>query len=409
MLRQRWRFAIVAIAMLAGCTATPSSTPRASDRPVSSTPPSATFSATATPATTVAAAATATPRLAPSGWVEVFSIDSGSLGDLIQGPEGLLAAGCESHDGELCSQAVVASRDGTGAWHATQVEGPADVYFDGLHRVGDRLFAIGYGHYGPDGGAVVWTSRDGRSWSRVESTSFRGRAIDDIIESPRGTFAIGHEAPIDSDNTSGFLIWPIHGDGSFGDAGVVSAPHREPFALGAIWAGQEFLAWGTDRWNAAPTTLLASPDGTAWTYRADIAGRKTGVVGEIVAAGDRLIAVGQEGTSFPLTPRAWTSTDAGRCWRVADVAGGAGAMDEVAFEGSTYIARGVDLTGDTVRLLAWTSKDGSTWRRLPADENTPAIEGFTVRGRATSEGRTCVSGTFFEEDPTRGAIYCRSA
>jgi hypothetical protein len=385
---------VICALVLAACTSTPSSTPPASDTlapaGTSATAPSITSSTPAAPFPT------STANVPRTSWVQVFGIENGTFGDMIEGPDGPLVAGCISMGDELCGQPVMASRDASGAWHTNNVDGPADIYFDVLGGVGDRLIAVGYGHYGADGGAIVWTSVDGRSWSPVESASFRGRAIDEIIESPVGAFAVGYEAPIDSDNTSGFLLWPVRADGSFGNPRVVDTPHREPFALGIVWDGEELLAWGTDRWNALSTTLLTSPDAKTWTHRAEIAGQKAGVVTQIVAIGERLVAVGYKGSSFPLSPRAWTSTDAGRTWALADLADVPGAMNDVTFERSRYVSHGSDSTGDTVRLLDWSSPDGTTWKQLPADEETPAVEGFSIRGRRTIDGRMCVSGTFFD-------------
>jgi hypothetical protein len=395
-------FGMVVVACIADPFPTPTA-PLASASTPSATPVASPAASTSAPSPTAIAS------LAPTSWVQVFALERGSLGNLITGPEGLIAGGCVRDAESDCGRRIlVVSADGD-TWEEIEVDTPADIYFGSLRRLGDRLFALGYGHYGPDGGAVVWTSEDGRAWSRVESSSFRGRAVEDIIDSPFGTFAVGHEAPIDSDATSGFLFWPVRGDGSFGTVRVVDNTDGPRLVTGALWAGGEFLAWGyrDGPWRDGPTTLLASQNGKTWTVRAEISAVKRGAVMQIVEAGDRLVAVGYEGRRFPLSPRAWTSKDGGRSWRLSDVPSADAAMYSVSVEGSLLIARGREFSGPKQRVVSWSSTDGRAWTRLPDDEDMPALPGFSALTRATIGDRTCVAGTLFEETPVRAAIYCR--
>jgi hypothetical protein len=223
--------------------------------------------------------------------------------------------------------------------------------------------------------------------------SFRNRAVDDIIQSPFGTFAIGHEAPIDSDNTSGFLMWPVRADGSFGKERVIDTGGDPNLVGGAIWTGEEFVAWGLRNgpW-AGPTVVLASPDGRAWSVRATIPGPgNDAVVSDIVAAGDRLLAVGYEGRTYPLTPRAWVSDDHGRSWTLATVEGTDAAIRTVERENARLVARGTESSGSNSQAVSWESIDGTVWTRLPNDEDMPAVPGFSALTRATIGERTCVA------------------
>ena len=348
------------------------------------------------------------PSLPPTAWDQVFTFEKGALGDVIAWRHGLIAAGCIRSANSGCrTELVVVSSDGE-TWETIEVDAATDFGFGSLHRVGGRLFSLGYGHYGGSGGAVVWTSLDGRAWSRVRSNSFLGRAVVDIIKTPLGTFAIGRNAPVDSDNITGFLMWPVHEDGSFGTVRVMETAGELPLVAGAMWTGDEFLAWGGRNGPyPGPTNLLASPDGTEWTLRATIRGLKPGAVSNIVEAGDRLVAVGFEGRRYPLRPRVWTSDDAGRSWSIADLEGDDARIDDIEVEGSRLVARGFEGAGETQRPVSWTSTDGTTWERLPEDEDMPFVEGFSARARATIGDRVCVAGTFFDETPIRAVIYCR--
>jgi hypothetical protein len=287
----------------------------------------------------------------------------------------------------------------------TVVDPNADLLAPSLRLANGRFFALGYGHFGSGGGAMVWTSTDGRVWSQVEAPSFQDRSVDDVIESPSGTFAIGHEAPIDSDNTSGFVLWPLAADGSFGEPRVIDLGGEGKILSGATWTGREFVAWASPRWTMGETTVLNSEDGKTWTVASQITTPAASSVSQILAVGDRLVGVGYSGSVYPLTPRAWVSDDLGRSWTLASVEGTDARITDLTAEGNRLIARGIapSLDGSDV---SWSSTDGITWTRLPDDEDRPAIAGFHSSGPTSLGTVACVAGTFEGVAIPRGAIYC---
>ena len=395
-----------AVALILACNAQPTASPAVSAF--------ATAAPTATPATSIASPAPSFPTTIPAegtSWRRVFTIDNGTLGNAIAGPWGLVSAGCIANADSDCAQRIVVLSENTDDWQQLEVDGPRAVAFGSLRRIGDRLFSLGYGYYGPSGGAVIHTSVDGRSWTRVESTSFQSRAVRDIIDSPLGTLAIGYEAPIESDNTSGFVVWPVGADGSFGTARVVQLPFGPTLVSGGTWAGSEFLAWGVRDGpsGVGPTTVLASPDGEAWTFRGEVSAPQGADVGQIVRFGDVLVAVGYEGRSYPISPRAWTSTDGGQSWSLATIPSENAAMNAVAIERSILIARGTAFSesGDQRQAVSWRSKDGTAWTRLADDEDMPSVPGFSAIVRATLGDQTCVAGSVLGDTSSTGAIYCR--
>jgi len=296
------------------------------------------------------------------------------------------------------------SSDGE-SWTMTVVDSDADLFVPSLHRADGRYFALGYGHYDGGGGAMIWTSVDGRDWSRVEDPSFRDRSVDDIIESPFGTFAVGHEAPIDSDNTSGFLLWPVQADGSFGEPRAIDLGDSQRLVSGSIWTGREFLAWAWPRWAMGETTILRSADGRTWTVRSTLTKPAQHYVSEILAIGDRFVAVGYSSLAYPLTPRAWVSDDRAKSWTLASVEGTDALLVDVTLEDGGLVARGLapSLDGGSV---SWRSTDGTSWTRAPDDEDTPAIAAVRFSAPATIGDLACVAGTFDDESGPRGAIYC---
>ena len=392
-----------AMALVLACNPQPTASP--SVRAVATAAPTTTPVATPPPPSP-----TTIPSAETTSWRRVFTVESGSLGNVIAGPWGLVSAGCIGDTNGDCAQRIVVVSRNTDDWQELEIDSPPDISFGSLRRVRDRLFSLGYGHYGLAGGAVIHTSVDGRSWTRVESASFQSRAVEDIIDSPAGTLAIGYEAPIDSDNTSGFVLWPVGADGIFGTARVVKLPSGPALVSGGTWTGTEFLAWGVRDGPAGvgPTTLLASPDGKAWTVRGEVSAPQGADVRQIVLVGHLLVAVGYEGRTFPISPRAWTSTDGGQSWSFATVPSDNAAMDAVAIERSVLIARGTAFSesGDQRQTVSWRSTDGTAWTRVADDEDMPSVPGFSALVTAALGDQTCVAGTVRDDTSSRAAIYC---
>jgi hypothetical protein len=406
---QRLTRLVVLAAFVAACMPNPSPTPTTV---LASNPaPTATDVApTPSPGPSPTTSPSTGPTLPVTSWEEVFTLEEGAISRLVVWQGGLIGGGCVGDPNADCEDVVVSSADGI-TWDVIQIDSQADVTFGSLHRAGRRLYSLAFGHYGGSGGAIVWSSPDGRTWSCVCSAELLGRAVDNVIRSPHGTFAIGYNAPIDSDNTSGFLMWPIEANGSFGEVWVVHAKGEPHLVSDAMWTGEEFLAWGlrSGPWTG-PTVLMASPDATDWTVRATIPGvKRRSVVSDILAAGGRLVAVGYEGRRYPLTPRVWISPDSGRTWSIADLHDENAWIDVVAVEGSGFVAYGVEGWDATHRPVSWESADGNTWTRAPDDLYTPLVPGFHASVPARIGSETCVAGTFLDEEPMRAAIYCRAS
>ena len=406
--RRFWVLALV----LSACTAAPTTSPVPTTAPSTTAPSPSSAAARSSPGPSAPAAPTLAPSASTTAWDEVFSRDNARVGALIVWRGGFLASGCdvEPEDSFCTRNFVLSSADGD-TWTMTEMPIPTDFGIRSLHVVGDRLMGLGYGHYFTEdyaGGAIVVTSTDGRTWARVESASFRDRAVDDIIQTPLGTFAVGHEAPIDSDDTSGFLLWPFRDDGSLGKPRVVDMGGDPHLITGASWTGRELLGWGLRHgpW-AGPTVVLASADGRSWSKRGTIPGGDETNAAAILVVGDRLIAVGNRRRQYPLAPIAWTSDDGGRTWDRATVEGDDAAMYDVQVEGDRLIARGGVSYAENRRPVSWESMDGSTWTILPADSDLPDILGFSPWTRATHAGRTCVADSISSGETLRAAIFCR--
>lgn len=400
--------ACAVLVIAAACEPMPAPTPTA---PLASTEPS-TATALPSPSASNPTPTSPAPSRPPTTWEQVFMLERGSLGSLIKFRDGFFVSGCVHDADDTCGQAIIVSSSDGRSWEVTEVDGTPSFGFGFLDKADERLYALGYGDIGSGGGAVVWTTLDGREWSPVQSTTFKARAVSDVIPSPLGTIAVGYNAPPGSDNASGFVTWPVNHDGSFGGMRVVDTSGSFRIVDGVVWTGDEFLAWGgsSGPYPSRNILLLSSSDGTTWKSRGEIRSERRISVSQILRDGDRLVAVGSQRAFFPLKPRAWTSDDAGRTWTSAGVEGDDSAMSSIAHDGSGLIARGLaSRTGDDAVAVSWASARGGSWALLPSDQDLPAVDGFRGIVPVTIDDRTCVAGTIYGGDRVRAAIYCRDS
>lgn len=391
------------VSLIAACSPASTGTPAATAAPSASP-----AGPSSTPASTQAPSITASPR--PAAWTETYKADLTALRDVVAGPQGFNAAGCTTDASGNCLRGLLlTSPDGT-AWTGVDLNGAADTQISRVKQVGDRLFAIGLriDNKARKIEPVIWTSLDGRSWSRSPLTSSTGLAVTDIIDAPVGTLAVGVHAPYASEG-SGFVVWRVAPDGSFGAPTDV---HPETvLVMGAAWTGDQFLAWGSSNplGEVASTAVLTSTDGKAWQVNPKIPAFNGSYVSQIAAAGGRLVAVGETSGSLTTSPRAWTSAD-GTTWAAAAVPTEPGAMVTLEAGGAQLVSRGREPVGAVDRPATWTSSDGAAWTRSLPGEDMPDVGGFDALYRAVLAGRACVAGTF-SGDPAkpepRAAIYCR--
>ncbi len=249
------------------------------------------------------------------------------------------------------------STDGAHFLHAT-IEGGTDATMDGLTLAPDGTFvAIGTDGYSPNTqdittrGTAIWTSRDGRAWTRQPAqASLQGALLQHVVREG-STYIAGGQSPV----------------------GVPHLPAGAPQP--PIWTSSDAVHW--DRVAASPIfpssqgRLLVN--GLAWT-------------------GSRVVAVGNllGGTR----PYAWTSRD-GRTWAATDMSStfpaaptGGATPTGVAVVGSTLLAVGW-FSGAATEPVAWLSSDGTKWTRV----DLPSfLAGILLSGIDVSGGEVTVHG-----------------
>jgi hypothetical protein len=194
---------------------------------------------------------------------------------------------------------------------------------------GAGLVAVGVDWSGEESGAVVWTSVDAMTWSRVSDNEevFAGVSLAAVTAGGPGLVAVGGDGP--------------HGDGS-----------------AAVWTSVDGITWS----RVPHDEVVFGGAGEQWMT-------------SVTVGGPGLVAVGWELLGSDADAAVWTSPDGVTWSRVPH--------DEAVFGGTSYqaiwaVTAGgpgvVAVGGDRSRnfddgdAAVWTSVDGVTWSRVPHDE-----------------------------------------
>jgi hypothetical protein len=256
----------------------------------------------------------------------------------------------------------------------------------GLVAVGSQL--SGWGRPGGDA-ALVWTSPDGMSWTRVPHDAvFDDAAMASMIAGGPGLVAVGSVG-----NTA--AVWTSQDGETWSRAVVLRGQTATPSGLSVVTdvtvGGPGLVAVGRDTSSAAVWT---SPDGNTWTPtsqdEAVFGGEGIQGMSSVTAGGPGLVAVGDDHGRAAV----WTSID-GFVWsRVRhdpeifgdeimpewdargplDYYDDEHPMREVIATDSGLVAvgraiTGADAGGDPLnRAAVWTSRDGRSWSRILYNE-----------------------------------------
>ena len=266
------------------------------------------------------------------GAPELEGPDAQGLADLAVGPQGIVAVGFDSAAGDIDAAAWY-SVDGL-TWERVNRDGFAHEGHEEVQAVLGTPFgfvAAGFEVIGREADAAVWTSPDGRSWSRLDDPALGGdgtQRITSLVVGPEGLVAGGTNFTLtrfgvyqldarvwlSTDGTS----WSAVDDPTFGGEGwqyitsIVSGPD------GLVAPGGDLLGRPGEDNDAAVWT---SPDGHTWTrvVDPDFDAERAQQISAVATGPGGLIAVGYDtGPAGTRAPAVWLSAD-GRIWsRVAD-------------------------------------------------------------------------------------------
>jgi len=313
-------------------------------------------------------------------WSRVAANDPGVFGDereqgissLTVGGPGLVAVG------QADGPAVWTSVDGI-AW--SQPPGNEAVFDIGggmasVTAGGPGLVAVGvaFDEDGPgEDGAAVWTSSDGLMWSRVphDEAVFGGAAMTSVTAGGRGLVAVGWDGHPHG-GESNAVVWTSP-DGLSWSRVPYNDAIQGDVAGAWMWdvtaGGPGLVAVGTTTDGAAVWT---SVDGINWSRVShDETVFANSEMRSVTTGGPGLVAVGGTGNySLPVGAKdgaaVWTSVD-GSVWsRVPhdEQAFGAAGMTDVTAGGPGLVAVGFATDGAAV----WTSVNGIVWSRVPHDD-----------------------------------------
>lgn len=296
---------------------------------------------------------------------------SGYAEAVAAGPLGLVAVGSE-YQGDDYDAAVFTSPDGR-AW--SRVPDPGGVFggpgWQGMHAVtagGPGWVAAGYDDSGEDWNAAVWTSPDGVTWTRVphDEALFGGvndQEIFGVLPAGPGLVAVGHddEAPAAWVSVDGLAWEKVPGDGFSSDPAFDNAAK----VMRAVAAGpQGLVAVGYLEWYSEATDTEET-DAAVW--------------------------VSQDGLSWVLV-----SEDAATFGGLEDQK-----MVAVTAGGPGFVAVGWDRSGGDADGAVWTSLEGTNWARVSDDAIFGGVGDQELYGVAVGTSRVIAVG----RDGMSGAVW----
>lgn len=337
---------------------------------------------------------------------DTAAFGNGSVSDVMAGGPGLIAVGSVS-EGAHKVAAVWTSADGR-TW--TRVP-TAAAFMDGfMSRVvqhGSTLVGLGFdcspGSQYICGEARIWLSGDGQHWQTASAT-FGGPSMGGLIS---GFEAItvggpGFVAVGGTDAADPYGGKPVgagvatSADGSHWTTQAAASPQFAGASMGGVAAGRSGGLVAVGSGARLEPAVWTSADGLAWTRLPSTDTPSQGELDDIAAGPSGFVAVGRYGDHAT----SWTSHD-GRAWREtpATPALADAAMTRVIWDGSAFLALGRSGGGDG---LAWISSDGSSWTRLDTT-------GIFARAPVIAAGSIGSQLTLFGLDPEGRIVVATSA
>jgi len=290
---------------------------------------------------------------------------------------------------------------------------------------GPGLVAVGWAQTGDDRDAAVWTSIDGTVWDRVphDPEVFggpRNQEMNAVAAGGPGLVAIGYDASPGAGSHAAVwvsadgLSWQRipGGDAVFGGAQTVEMAGVVAGGPGLVAVGGLTSVGGYD------AAVWTSSDGTVWQRLVHdvevMGGQGSQVMADVVAFGERLVAVGADGPADAQHAAIWVSADS-LVWErvphrpeIFTEPGMTGGMAAVAVGGPGLVAVGHFDDGESGHgghAAVWTSRDGVHWERI-----IDAGEEFGGRGApkmvgvmGTASGLVAVGST--HEDVSTAAAW----
>jgi hypothetical protein len=296
------------------------------------------------------------------------------------------------------------------------LDGPNDQSIAQVMPVDGEVLAFGFNAETGNEYAAVWTSPDGRAWSRVPGESF-GRSGDHRIEN--ATDFGGRLVAVGSERAGGGTdpaVWHSEDQGAtWARVPLTSGLHQvgKQAAMQAIVEHDPgVVAVGFERTqDSFDPAIWTSPDATDWSWVTLPSFVEPGDQRMLGATtlGETLVVVGTASGTDDRDAAVWVESG-GRWSRIrSDSLEGPGDQQMLAViaGGPGLIAVGSDTSSGRSVAAVWTSSDGLIWDRTPATDVGSTGEGNQVMSAVTRLGEWFVAGGWSDAsgDGADGAIW----
>ena len=248
----------------------------------------------------------------------------------------------------------------------------ATAYGEGFVAVGEDL------RFGGPVDGAVWTSPDGRTWTRlgVKQNDLADSELDLLATNGTRLVALGGaRASADAGEGPQPIIWVSDDGASWRRLSSDPPPFEGVSVVGVVGGPGEFVAWGADGPRGA---IFHSDDGIAWARVTIAPSLEEPAIGDVKPYRGGFVAVGAHFAPKPpgsplivagpdlSTAAAWWSPD-GRSWAAAAIDAGPGLRSLDVGAAGLLAVGGSGCGGCIGPGILWRSDDGRHWRRIGSD------------------------------------------